>query len=164
MKLAVVPGSFDPPTIGHLNIIERTAGIFDKVAVAVLVNMDKQPLFSEQERVELMELSVAHLPNVSVVAFSGLLRDLVRETGACAVVKGVRSVADFEYELMMADYNRRLWGDSVQTLLLPCLPELSHLSSSGVKQLARFGAEFQHYLPAPIADRVARRLRMEEIR
>ncbi len=158
MKTAVIPGSFDPPTVGHLDIIERSAGLFDRVVVGVLVNKDKRPVFSEEERVELMELSVSHLPNVSVRSFSGLLRELVREVGACAVVKGVRGVADYEYELTMAEYNRRLWGDSVQTILLPCRPELAHLSSSGVKQLAGFGGEFLHYLPASIADRVAGRL------
>jgi pantetheine-phosphate adenylyltransferase len=134
---AVCPGSFDPVTLGHLDIITRAAGRFDRLVVAVLENPRKQGLFSVDERIALLEAEIAHLDNVEVATFQGLLVDFCRDRGIGLVVKGLRAVSDFEYELQMAQMNQRI--GAVETLFLPTSAEHSYLSSSLVKEVARYG-------------------------
>ncbi|MEP6980193.1 MAG: pantetheine-phosphate adenylyltransferase [Nakamurella sp.] len=156
MTRAVCPGSFDPPTLGHLDIIGRTAGQFDELVVAVLVNPDKQGMFSLDERLALLRETTAEWPNVVVDSFTGLLVDYCREHGIRAVVKGIRAVSDFDYELQMAQMNKGLTG--VDTFFLPTNPEFSFLSSSLVKQVARYGGSVDHLLPAAVRRALAVKL------
>lgn len=151
---AVVPGSFDPITLGHLDIIARAASRFDSVLVAVLANPAKQPLFSADNRVVLVRETVDGLDNVHVEAFQGLLVDFCRSRGVQLVVKGLRAVSDFEYELQMAQMNRQL-GD-VETLFMSTSPEWSYLSSSLVKEVARLGGSVSGVVPDHVADALAR--------
>lgn len=134
---AVCPGSFDPITLGHLDVVTRAANRFDHVLVAVLDNPRKQGLFDVDERVELIRAETAHLDDVEVTRFQGLLVDLCRERGIGIVCKGLRAVSDFEYELQMAQMNRRI--ADVETVFLATAPEHSHLSSSLIKEVARLG-------------------------
>ena len=133
MRVAIYPGSFDPITNGHLDIIQRGCNIFDKVIVAVLINIDKKGLFTIGERVELIKKATAHLENVEVVSFNGLLVDLAKEYNARVILKGLRAVSDFEYELQMALMNSKLDPD-IETLFMMTSIEYSYLSSSSVKQ------------------------------
>ena len=139
------PGSFDPPTLGHLDVIGRAAGLFDRLTVAVLVNPDKRGMFALDERLELLRAITDHLPNVDVDTFEGLLVDYCRERGIAAIVKGLRAVSDFDYELQMAQMNKGLTG--VDTFFLPTNPEFSFLSSSLIKQTAQYGGDVSHLLP-----------------
>lgn len=140
MKIAVYPGSFDPITLGHLDIIERASQIFDRVLVAVSINPGKQPLFTMHERAEMIARECAYLSNVVVCSFEGLLSDFVREQGAQAIVRGLRAISDFEYEFQMALMNRKL-NPSAETVFLVAKPEYSFLSSSIVKEIASFGGD-----------------------
>ena len=153
---AVCPGSFDPVTQGHLDIIVRTAGLFDTVTVAVLVNPDKRGLFALEERLDLLRATTADLPNVDVDTFRGLLVDYCRDHGIAAIVKGLRAVFDFDYELQMAQMNHGLTG--VDTLFMPTSPAFSFVSSSLVKQVAGYGGDVRHLLPEVVADALAARL------
>jgi pantetheine-phosphate adenylyltransferase len=150
--IAVCPGSFDPVTYGHLDVIERAASRFDRLVVACSQNVGKDPLFELDERVALVRESAGHLDNVEVAAFEGLLVDFCRERGVGVIVKGLRAVSDFEYELQMAQMNSRL-GD-VETLFLVSSPVYSFLSSSLVKEVARFGGDVSHFVPPPVAERL----------
>jgi pantetheine-phosphate adenylyltransferase len=143
------PGSFDPVTFGHLDVIERAARRFDEVVVAVLVNPSKQGLFSVEERIALLEAELGDRVNVRVDRFEGLLVDFCAERGIGVVCKGLRAVSDFEYELQMAQMNRRI-GD-VETVFLPTSPEHSYLSSSLVKEVARLGGRIDHAVPPRVA-------------
>ncbi|HVM21461.1 MAG TPA: pantetheine-phosphate adenylyltransferase [Egibacteraceae bacterium] len=154
---AVYPGSFDPVTYGHLDVIQRAAGRFDRLIVACLRNAAKAPMFGLDERVELLEAVTADLANVDVEVFEGLLVDFCRERGVGIIVKGLRAVSDFEYELQMAQMNGRL-GD-VETLFLTTSPVYSFLSSSLVKEVARFGGDVSDFVPPVVADHLARHLR-----
>jgi pantetheine-phosphate adenylyltransferase len=154
---AVCPGSFDPVTLGHLDVIERAASRFDRLVVACTRNVGKAALFGLDERVELLETVTAHLENVEVASFEGLLVDFCRRNGVGVVVKGLRAVSDFEYELQMAQMNARL-GD-VETFFLNTSPVYSFLSSSLVKEVARFGGDVSDFLPPVVVDRLAERLR-----
>jgi len=145
MTRAVCPGSFDPPTLGHLDIIGRTARLFDELTVAVLVNPDKHGMFSIDERLELLRDTTSAWPNVSVDAFQGLLVDYCRDNDIAVIVKGIRAVSDFDYELQMAQMNKGLTG--VDTFFLPTNPEFSFLSSSLIKQIAQYGGDVSHLLP-----------------
>jgi len=145
MTHAVCPGSFDPPTLGHLDVIGRAAGLFDRVTVAVLVNPDKQGLFTIDERLELLRATTGRWPTVDLDAFQGLLVDYCRAAGISAIVKGIRAVSDFDYELQMAQMNHSLAG--VDTLFLPTSPTYSFVSSSLVKQVAMFGGDVAPLLP-----------------
>ena len=145
MTHAVCPGSFDPPTLGHLDVIGRAAGLFDRVTVAVLVNPDKQGLFTIDERLELLRATTGRWPTVDLDAFQGLLVDYCRAAGISAIVKGIRAVSDFDYELQMAQMNHSLTG--VDTLFLPTNPTYSFVSSSLVKQVALFGGDVAPLLP-----------------
>ena len=153
MTHAVCPGSFDPPTLGHLDVIGRAAGLFDRLTVAVLVNPDKKGLFSIDERLELLRGTTSQWPNVTADSFHGLLVDYCAANGIAAIVKGVRAVSDVDYELQMAQMNQSLTG--VQTLFLPTSPAYSFVSSSLVKQVASYGGDVTHLLPDAVADALA---------
>lgn len=156
MITALVPGSFDPPTYGHLDIIERCAGIFDHVVVAVANNPSKSPLFSADERLALLEECCAAWPNVTAQSFDGLLVDVVQRAGADVIVKGLRVVTDFEYELQLAQMNRHLSG--TVTLFVPTNPEFGYLSSSLVKEVAVFGGAIEGLVPPNVAKALKERL------
>jgi pantetheine-phosphate adenylyltransferase len=148
MTHAVCPGSFDPPTYGHVDVIGRTAELFDQVTVAVLINPDKRGMFTVAERLDLLRGVAGDWPNVRVDAFEGLLVDYCRQQGIAAIVKGLRAVSDFDYELQMAQMNHGLTG--VTTLFLPTSPNYSFVSSSLVKQVASYGGDVSHLLPPPV--------------
>ncbi len=145
MRIAVCPGSFDPPTNGHLDIFERAAALFDRLVISVIANPSKQPLFSIDERVTLIAGMTAHLTSVEVVGFDGLLVDHCRTVGAAIVVKGVRNTADVDYETQMAQMNRHLTG--VETVFLPASPDTSFLSGSLVREIARLGGPVDTLVP-----------------
>jgi len=144
----VCPGSFDPITYGHLDVIERASEQFDEVVVAVLVNRIKGSLFTVDERMEMIRETVKAFDNVKVDSWSGLLIDYCKERKIRAIVKGLRAVSDFDYELQMAQMNRQLSG--VETLFMATRPEYSFLSSSLVKELATYGGDVSMYVPAPV--------------
>ena len=156
MLRVVCPGSFDPPTNGHLDIMERSARIFDDVVVAVLVNPAKQGLFTVDERLELLRDLTGGWDNVRVASFNGLLVDFCRTVGAGAIVKGLRAVSDFEYELQMAQMNSHIAG--VDTLFVPTSPGSSFVSSSLVKEVARYGGDVAALVPPLVHDRLLARL------
>jgi pantetheine-phosphate adenylyltransferase len=147
--VAVVPGSFDPPTLGHVDVIARAAAVFDRVVIAVVTNPSKSPLFTADERTGMLEEICAPWKNIEVDDFPGLLVDFVREKGAGVIVKGLRAVADFEYELQMAQMNHHLSG--VQTVFMPTSPEHAYLSSSLVKEVGRFGASLDGLVSPVVA-------------
>lgn len=157
MRRAVCPGSFDPVTRGHLDIVERAAHLFDEVVVAVGTNVGKNALFSPGERVQMLTEACAGWPGVSVTLFGGLLVDFCRARGIDAVVKGLRSAADFDYELRMAQMNFHLTG--VDTVFLPTAPQWSFVSSSLVREVALLGGDVAALLPPGIADRTVERAR-----
>jgi pantetheine-phosphate adenylyltransferase len=152
VRRAVCPGSFDPVTNGHVDVITRAAALYDELVVAVLVNPGKAGLFDLEERMTMLRQAVADLPNVVVDSFSGLLVDYCRAQGIPVVVKGLRAVGDFEYELQMAQMNRELAG--VETLFVPTAPQVGHLSSSLVKQIARFGGDVSSLVPKEVNERL----------
>jgi pantetheine-phosphate adenylyltransferase len=153
---ALCPGSFDPVTNGHLDIIERTARHFDDVVVAVSQNPSKsQSLFSLEERQEMLADVTAHLGNVRIELFKGLLVDFAEDRGARAIVKGLRAISDFDYELQMAQMNQRLTG--IDTFFISTSPQYSYLSSSLVREVARFGGDVSSMVPPAVATRLARR-------
>ena len=156
VRRAVCPGSFDPVTNGHLDIVERTAALFDEIVVAVLVNPQKQGMFTVEERIDMLREVTAHLPNVKVTSFHGLLVDFCREHDVHAIVKGLRAGPDFDYELQMAQMNQRLSG--VDTLFMSTSPEYSFIASSLVKEVAKFGGDVAHLLPDPVYRRLTDRL------
>lgn len=150
---AVYPGSFDPVTNGHLDVIERSARIFEKLTVAVVQNPSKNPMFSIEERVRLLGQVTSHLPNVVIDHFEGLLVSYVRERGAQVVIKGLRAISDFEYEFQMALMNRTLDAD-VETLFMMTNNRYSYLSSSLVKEVARLGGPVDELVPPLVAAEV----------
>jgi len=152
-RLAVYPGTFDPITNGHLDIIERGSRLFDRVNVAILENADKEPLFSLDERVRLIRESVAAWPHVTVSTFRGLLVDYVRHCGAVAIVRGLRAISDFEYEFQMALMNRRL-DPSVETVFMMPAEAYSYLSSRLVKEVASLGGDVSGLVPPPVAQAI----------
>ncbi len=156
MRRAVCPGSYDPVTNGHLDIVERAAGQFDEVVVAVLINKTKQRMFSVDERIEMLAEVTGHLANVRIDSWQGLLVDYCAANGIGAVVKGLRAVSDFDYELQMAQMNHRLSG--VDTLFMPTKPAYSFLSSSLVKEVATYGGDVTHLLPPSVHRRLIDRL------
>jgi len=156
MRIAVCPGSFDPVTKGHLDIITRACGLFDRVIVAVSVNAEKSPSFTFEERAALIKTCTAHLPNLEVDVMNELLANYVRRVGACAIVKGLRAVSDFEYEFQMALANKKLNPDA-ETVFLTTRHQNMYLSSSLVKQIAGFGGDISDFVPAEILDVVKKR-------
>lgn len=162
-RTAVYPGSFDPPTLGHLDMIERAAGIFDRLTVAIGVNSHKRSLLSRDERLAALEGMCAHLPNVDVAAFEGLLVEFVRSRDSRCVVRGLRATTDFEYEFQMALVNRRLAGE-IETVFLMTSPAHSYLSSSLVREVATLKGDVSGMVPgavAPILEAAAARRRAE---
>lgn len=157
-RMAIYPGSFDPPTLGHLDVIERAAKLFDEIIVAVGVNSGKKPLLTEAERVAALNASIAHLDNVRVDSFQGLLVEYVLSTGAKSIVRGLRATADFEYEFQMAMVNRRL-ANEIDTVFLMTKWEHSYLSSSIVREVATLGGDYSGLVPAPVAEVIHRALR-----
>lgn len=153
MVKAICPGSFDPVTNGHLDVIERAARIFGEVVVGVLHNPRKTPLFSMEERVAMLQEAVAHLPNVTIVAADGLLVDVVRSTGSQVVVKGLRAIQDFEYEFQMGMVNKHLAPD-LETMFLMSSDRFSYLSSSMIRELASYGASVEGMVPPGVEQRL----------
>lgn len=150
MATALCPGSFDPPTNGHIDVIERAARHFDSVVAAVIVNPSKEPLFGAEERVELLRDALGHLANVEVASFEGLLVDFARERGVTVVVKGLRAVSDYDYELQMAQMNAAL-SPGLDTFFVPAAASWAFLSSSLVREVARYGRSVDGLVPAGVA-------------
>ena len=149
MKIAIYPGSFDPVTSGHLNIIRRAAKIFDRLIVCVMVNAGKHPMFTLDERVELIRRVTPDLPNVEVEGSSELLADYARKKGSCVIVKGLRAGSDFEYEFQMALINRKINPD-LDTMFLTAEHQYTYLSSSTVKELGNYNVDLSDFLPEQI--------------
>ncbi|NTY10024.1 pantetheine-phosphate adenylyltransferase [Exiguobacterium sp. JMULE1] len=150
-RIAICPGSFDPITNGHLDIIERAVPIFDEIIIAVLNNSSKQPLFSVQERMELIADVTSHLPQIKVDSFNGLLVDYAAEVGATAIVRGLRAVSDFEYEMQVASINKKM-NDQIETLFMMTNNQYSFLSSSIVKEAAKYGASVADLVPPSVEE------------
>ena len=156
MKRVVCPGSFDPITFGHLDIVERASSIFDEVVIAVMVNKTKQTLFTVEERIEMTKEVTSKFPNVKVDSWSGLLVDYCKTNDISIIVKGLRAVTDFDYELQMSQINLQLQG--VETLFISTAPAHSFLSSSLVKEIASHGGDVSSYIPAVLLERLKDRL------
>jgi pantetheine-phosphate adenylyltransferase len=156
LRRAACPGSFDPVTNGHIDIISRASALFDEVVVAVGTNASKNRLFSPEERMDMLTEASAAYPNVKVAGFDGLLTDFCREHDVHAIVKGLRAVSDFDYELQMAQMNASLSG--IETVFVPTSPEYSFLASSLVKEVARFGGDVSKLVPGFVLDQLTARL------
>ncbi|MCH5269910.1 MAG: pantetheine-phosphate adenylyltransferase [Lachnospiraceae bacterium] len=154
MKRAIYPGSFDPVTFGHLDIIKRAASVFDELIVSILNNKEKKPLFSWEERVKILEKATEDLPNVKVDSFSGLLIDYAKEKDIHVAIRGLRAITDFEYELQIAQTNRILSKENLDTMFFTTNLEYSYLSSSSVKEIASFGGDISMCVPDFVADMV----------
>src|SRR4029077_11489784 len=157
MSGAVCPGSFDPVTLGHIDVFERAAAQFDEVIVAVLVNLNKEGMFSVDERIAMIEEACEHLPNLRVEAGQGLVVDFVKSRGLTAIVKGLRTGTDFEYELQMAQMNKHIAG--VDTFFVATTPQYSFVSSSLAKEVAMLGGEVSDLLPGPVNVRLQAKLK-----
>ena len=157
MKVAIYPGSFDPITSGHLNIIQRAANIFDKLIVCVMVNAGKNPMFTLEERVELIRRVTLDIPNLVVDSSNELLAEYARKQGSCVIVKGLRAVSDFENEFQMALINRKINPD-LDTMLLTADSEYMYMSSSIVKELGSYGVDLSDFLPKEIIPDFQRKL------
>lgn len=158
MSTAIYPGSFDPVTLGHLNIIKRASQCFEKVIVCVMVNSNKTGVFTPEERVELLRRSTARFPNVEVDFSDGLLADYAKKRKAHVVVKGLRAVSDFEQEVQMAVINRKL-NPRLETMFLASSEKYTYLSSTIVKEMARYGADLSDFVPREIVDDVNARMK-----
>ncbi len=152
-RIAIYPGTFDPITNGHLDVIERAAEMFDKVIVVIAINTKKVNLFNEQERLELARKSLSHLPNVEVVFHSGLTVDFARSVGAVSIIRGIRAVSDFEYEFQIALMNRKL-APEVHTLFLMPHEKYTYLNSSIIRELARFREDVSEFVPPCVAEKL----------
>lgn len=159
MSIAVYPGSFDPITLGHLNVIKRTAAIFDELLVCVMTNSGKEPLFSHEERVELIKRTVARFPNVKVEASQELLVEYMKTRGAKVIIKGLRAVSDFDREFQIAIVNSKL-DRNIETLFMPSSAKYAYLSSTVVKEMAGYGADLNTFVPREILDDVVKKLRV----
>lgn len=161
MKTAICPGSFDPVTNGHLDVVRRAASLFDRVIVLVAVNSEKKGLFSPEERCDLLRRVTADLKNVTVETDDGLLADYARRKGAAAIVKGLRAMSDFEYEFQMALTNRKL-NPAVETVFLTTTAEYMYVSSSLVKEVARLGGDISPFVPAPIINDILKKVKRKD--
>ena len=158
MKRTVIyPGSFDPVTLGHLQVIRRAAKMFDKVIVAVLINSSKTPTFSVDERMDLLRQVTADLDNVEIAGFDGLLAEYARERGVNAIVKGLRAVSDFEYEFQMAIANKKLNPD-LETIFITADSDMMYLSSSMVREIGSMGGDISDFVPAEIHEKIKNRI------
>ena len=162
MKIAVYPGSFDPVTLGHMDIIKRSANLFDKVIVAVLKNVDKKGLFTIDERVNMIGQLVEKYDNIEVVSFEGLLVDFMESIDAKIIVKGLRVGLDFDYELQMSHMNRKLSKDRVETILLMASTEYSYISSSSVREILHFNGDITSFVPKEIVQNVYNKVKSME--
>ena len=149
MKIAVYPGSFDPITLGHLDVIQRGAKVFDKVIVGVLVNVNKNGLFNIEERVELIKKATKDIPNIEVISFNGLLIDFIKQCNATVILKGLRALSDFEYEFQMALMNTKL-DPEIETLFMMTSAQYSYISSSAIKQVAKFKGDLRGLVPEEV--------------
>ncbi|MDB6053320.1 MAG: pantetheine-phosphate adenylyltransferase [Verrucomicrobiales bacterium] len=163
MRTVIYPGSFDPLTNGHLDVVHRAARLFDKVIVAVAQNETKQPLFSLQERVALVKESIAHLSNVEADTFDGLLVNYVEKRGGQAVVRGLRAVSDFEFEFQLALMNRKL-NERIETIFMMPKETYTFLSSRMVKEIARLGGDISSFVPAHVQKALHERLNRKEVK
>ncbi len=154
----ICPGSFDPVTLGHIDIITRASKMFDRVVVGVLNNLAKTPMFSTEERIDLLRQATENLDNVEIVGFDGLLADYAREQGIKAIVKGLRAVSDFEYEFQQALTNKKL-NPELETVFLTSNSDFMYLSSSMVKQVASLGGDISSFVPECVHDEIIKRLR-----
>ncbi len=153
MRVAVYPGSFDPVTLGHLDVIERTAKIVDKLIVGVLNNNSKTPLFSVEERVSMLKEVTKHIPNVEIISFSGLLVDFAQQNNVNIIVRGLRAITDFEYELQLSQTNR-IVNPEVDTIFLTTNLQYAYLSSSIVKEVAMYGGDVSRFVPEYVIDKI----------
>lgn len=160
MKIGIYPGSFDPVTLGHLDIIERASKLFDRLIVAVMHNSTKKPVFTGEERSNFLRRTTGHLPNVEIDVFDGLLADYAGRKGAGAIVKGLRAVSDFEYEFSMALGNRKL-NPEVDTVFLMTSAQFMFLSSSMIKDIASHGGSITDLVPAALEQEIGARMRNE---
>lgn len=160
MRIAIYPGSFDPVTLGHLDIIRRASAVFDRLIVAVMHNQNKTPMFSTEERMALLQRTTGGVKNVEITSFGGLLADYAAQQGACAIIKGLRAVSDFEYEFQMALANRKL-NPELDTVFLMTSAEYMYLSSSVVKDIAVHGGSVAGFVPDEIIGDIMRRTRKE---
>lgn len=156
-RIAVCPGSFDPVTVGHVDIFKRASKMFDKVIVLVSINPNKKPSFSPIERIVMIQRVIKGMDNVVIDILDGLLAEYVERVGACAIVKGLRAVSDFEYEFQMALANRKLYPEA-ETVFIPTASENMYLSSSVVKQIAIFGGDISGFVPDEILDDIVKRI------
>ena len=157
-KIAICPGSFDPVTVGHIDIIKRAMGMFDKVIVVVMNNSAKTPLFTAEERVQMLRKVTENMSNVEVDSYGGLLAEYAREKGATVVVKGLRAVSDFEYEFQMALTNKKL-NPEIDTVFLTTKAENMYLSSSLVRQVGFMGGDISEFVPAQVCDDIIKRIK-----
>lgn len=157
-NIAIYPGSFDPCTNGHLDIIERSSKVFEKVIVAVLVNSSKTPTFTVEERTEFLKTATAHIPNVEVMCFNGLLAQFAEQQKAKVIIKGLRAVSDFEYEFQMSLTNNKL-NPNVETLFMTAKSENMYLSSSIVREVARYGGSVEDMVPELIAEKIYKKFK-----
>ena len=153
MKKAIYPGSFDPPTFGHLDMITRSAHVVDELVVGVLNNSAKNSLFSVEERVSMLEEMTADMPNVTVASFDGLLIDYAKQIGANIIVRGLRAITDFEYELQIAQTNKKVSGN-IETIFLTTNLKYSYLSSTIVKEFAAYGGDISHFVPEHLIEKI----------
>ena len=159
MKAAIYPGSFDPLTYGHMDIIRRSANIFDELIVSVLNNKEKTPLFSVEERVKIIKEATKDIPNVKVEFFSGLLIDYAKSKGIHVSVRGLRAITDFEYELQIAQTNHKLSGGELDTMFLTTSLEYAYLSSTTVKEVASFGGDISAFVPSCVGEKIQQRMK-----
>ena len=158
MKVAIMPGSFDPVTKGHIDILERSSKLFDKIIAVVMVNPTKTPTFTTEERVQLLKKVTKHIPNIEVESYLGLVADYAREKNAHTLIKGLRAVTDFEYEFQQALTNKKL-NPQLETLFMVTNQEFMYLSSTIVRQIASFGGDISLFVPAEIKDEILERIK-----
>ena len=161
MRTAIYPGSFDPITNGHLDLVERAAKLFDRVVVAVAANADKKPLFTHKERVEMVQRAIQTIPKAEADSFDGLLVDYVERQGGHAIIRGLRAVSDFEFEFQLALMNRSL-NERVETIFMMPKDTYTFLSSRIVKEIARLGGDVSSFVPEPVRQALSAKLKKQE--